>query len=171
MMKLCVDESSDNYLFEMANIRGKTVKIPKRLPFSFSFTSNDSVESKDSSHGFRIKVVFNPEKINASELGTMRMFGDYDYTPGINDVDIDSQSVKKMKRFFIEYKILFAAVWEKVLPQDALQDFFKGHVSLNELVREFDFYEKYAVELNTVTNLDELRHIVKKYSLFNIWDK
>ena len=44
-MKLYLTEL-DN-LFEMANIRGKYVKVPGKLDFSFYFSPKDAVEEKD----------------------------------------------------------------------------------------------------------------------------
>ena len=168
-MKLYVKESND-YLFELANVRGKTVKVPNKLDFSFAFTTKDCTEGKDLYHGFRVKPVFNPEKINADELGTLKMFDDYEYVPGKNDRDIKEKKIKSMKEFFIDYKILFAAVWEKVLPQDTLQDYFKGHITLEELIQEFYFYDEYEDILSEITSLDELRNVVEENNLFNTWE-
>lgn len=36
-----------NYLFEMANMGGKYVKNPGKLDFSFYFSTEDAVESKE----------------------------------------------------------------------------------------------------------------------------
>lgn len=43
-MKLMIKETYNNdYLFEMANVRGKNVRVPHKLDFSFTFTTKDSV--------------------------------------------------------------------------------------------------------------------------------
>ena len=168
-MKLQIRETND-YLFEMANVRGKTVKTPHKLKFSFAFTTKDATEGKDLVHSFRVKPVFNPEKISADKLGTMRMFGDYKYIPGPDDKDVDSRDIKEMKEFFIKYKVLFAAVWEKVLQQDVLQDYFKGNATFNVLIKEFDFYEEYKKELDKIKTVKDLYDFVKKNNLFNLYE-
>ena len=171
-MKLMIKENYDNdYLFEMANVRGKNVRVPHKLDFSFTFTTKDSAESKDINHGFRVKPVFNPEKVDYQDVGTLKMFGDWSYTPGKNDTNIKAKQIREMKAFFKEYKILFAAVWEKVLQQDAVQEYFRGIISLQELIQEFDFYNDYKEEMDEITTLNELYFFVKENNLFNTWDK
>jgi hypothetical protein len=76
-----------------------------------------------------------------------------------------------MKDFFATYKILFAAVWEKVLQQDVVQDYFKGNLTLNEVIEEFDFYNDYKEELDMITDLEELQEFIEKNNLFNTWNK
>ena len=99
------------------------------------------------------------------------MFGDYEYIPGKNDKDVKEKRINAMREFFIDYKILFAAVWEKVLPQDTLQDYFKGHITLNELIKDFYFYDEYEDILSDIDNLEDLRNVVCEYGLFNDWEK
>lgn len=170
MIKLVMDESNE-FLFEMANIRGKNVKVPHKLDFSFAFTSKDCVESKDLQHGLRVKPVFNPEKLHIADVGTLKLFGKWEYTPGKNDKDVSSKRINAMKDFFKTYKILFAAVWEKVLPQDIVQYFLTGDRTLNQLIKEFDFYEDYKEEMNEITTLKELEDFVNEHNSFNTWDK
>ena len=160
-----------NYLFEMANMRGKYVKNPGKLDFSFYFSTKDAVESKELVHGLRVKPVFNPERINTEDEGTLKLFGDWEYKPGRNDKSVSTKQIKEMKDFFATYKILFAAVWEKVLQQDVVQDYFKGNLTLNEVIEEFDFYNNYKEELDMITDLDELQEFVEKNNLFNTWNK
>ncbi len=171
-MKLFIKEDySKDYLFEMANVRGKTVKVPHKLDFSFTFTSKDCVEGKDLNHGFRVKPVFNPEKVDYNDVGTLKMFDDWTYTPGKNDTNVKSKQIREMKAFFKEYKILFAAVWEKALQQDVVQDYFKGTTTLDELIQEFDFYNEYREEMDEINTVTELYFFIKENNLFNVWDR
>ena len=175
-MKLFIEDNPKEVLFEMAGVRGKTVKTPKRLPFSFFFSTKDAVESKDSNHGLRVKPVFNPEKINYNELGTLKLHGDWKYTPGINDGDVNGKEIRKMKEFFKYYKILFAAVWEKALPHDIVEDYFRGHATFDEVVQEFYFYNDYEDKIKHfngtgIKTFDDIHDFVAENNLFNTWDK
>ena len=98
-MKLTV-ESNMELLFEMANIRGKSVKIPHRLNFSFYFSPKDAVESKDICHGLRVKPLFDPEKMSIDKAGTLKLHGDWKYIPGSDDKNIGTKAIKEMKNFF-----------------------------------------------------------------------
>lgn len=168
-MKLMINEYTD-MLFEMANIRGKTVKVPCKLDFSFFFSTKDAVESKDLVHGLRVNPVFNPEKISIHDTGTLKLHGDWKYIPGPNDKDVDSRKVNRMKEFFKTYKILFAAVWEKVLPHDAVEDYIRGHIDFNEMIKEFYFYDEYKEDIDNIETLDELYDFVRENKIFNMWE-
>ena len=174
-MKLTINENPREILFEMAGIRGKTVKNPARLPFSFYFSTKDAVESKDVQHGLRVKPVFNPESIKLSELGTLKLHGDWQYIPGPNDTNIKSKYIKEMKDFFKKYKILFAAVWEHALPHDIVEDYFRGHATFEDILPEFEFYDTYKNLINSfnghgIKTFEDIHDFVVKYNLFNTWD-
>ena len=170
-MKLTILNEYTDILFEMANIRGKTVKVPGKLDFSFFFSTKDAVESKDLVHGLRVKPVFNPEKISIHDVGTLKLHGDWEYIPGKNDKSVDAKSIRKMKNFFKTYKILFAAVWENQLPHDAVEDYIRGHITFSDMLKEFYFYDDYKEEIDTIETLDELNFFVVKNNLFNTWEK
>lgn len=166
------------FLFEMSNIRGKQVRNPHNLPFSFYFSTKDTVESKDLKHGLRVKPLFNPEKMSIHLAGSLKLHGDWKFIPGTEDTNIDSKKIIDMKKFFKEHKILFAAVWEKQLPTDALYDYFRGLIDFDGMLQEFEFYDEYKdVELENnkalkdIRSLDELEQFIKRYNLFNTWDK
>lgn len=160
-----------NYLFEMANLRGKYVKIPNRLDFSFYFSTKDAVESKELVHGLRVKPVFNPEKISPSNVGVLKLHSDWEYIPGNEDKNISGRKVKEMKEFFKTYKILFAAVWEKELDETRLATYLQGYITLEELIKDFEFYDDYKEELKDIHDLEALEEFVKTHNLFNLWDK
>lgn len=168
----------EELLFEMSNVRGKQVKNPHNLPFSFYFSSKDAVESKELKHGLKVKPLFNPEKMSIRLAGTLKLHGDWKFTPGKDDKNVDSSKVKEMKQFFKEYKILFSAVWEKQLPPDTLYDYFRGTVDFAEMLQEFEFYDDYKdVELvdgkllKDIDNLKDLWQFVEQYDLFYTWNK
>lgn len=167
-VKLTV-ESHMELLFEMANIRGKSVKIPHRLNFSFYFSPKDAVESKDICHGLRVKPLFDPEKMSIDKAGTLKLHGDWKYIPGSDDKNIGTKAIKEMKNFFLEYKTLFAAVWEKELPPDALYDYFRGTITFNELLQEFYFYDDFSDEMKDIQTVDDLTQFVDINELFDLW--
>lgn len=167
VMKLTLKEE---VLFEMANVRGKTVKVPGKLEFSFFFSTKDAVESKDIVHGLRVKPVFNPERISISEVGTLKLHGDWKYIPGKNDKNVGAKQIKEMKNFFKMYKILFASVWEKQLPHDALEDYIRGYIDFQNMIKEFYFYEDYKHEMDNLETIQDLEKFVSENNLFNTWE-
>lgn len=169
-MKLNINENDNmNMLFEMANIRGKYVKTPHKLNFSFYFSPKDAVESKDICHGLRVKPVFNPEKMSIDKAGTLKLHGDWKYIPGEDDKGIGSKAIREMKNFFADYKTLFAAVWEKALPPDALYDYFRGVINFDEMLQEFEFYVDYKDNMNKIKTIDDITEFVNKHNLFDLW--
>lgn len=169
-MKLTLNEKE--CLFEMANIRGKYVKNPHRLNFSFYFSPKDAVEGKDICHGLRVKPVFNPEKMSIDKAGTLKLHGDWKYIPGSDDKSIGSKAVSEMKEFFREYKTLFAAVWEKVLPPDSLYDYLRGTITFEELKQEFSFYDELRgdAQYSDIDNIYDLTGFVRDNNLFDLWE-
>lgn len=165
-----LDIITDNYLFEMSNIRGKYVKNPHRLAFSFYFSPKDATEGKDICHGLRVKPLFNPERMSIDKAGTLKLHSDWKYVRGEDDGDVDSKEVKKMIQFFKKYKTLFAAVWEKALPQDSLYDYFRGTITFEELLEEFYFYEDYKDEMKEIRTVEDLTKFARDRQLFNLWE-
>lgn len=169
-MKIRIQDNIKDIMFEMANIRGKHVKVPGRLKFSFFFSPKDVTEGKELVHGIRVKPLFNPEKMSLDMAGTLKLYDDWDYIPGKEDKDVSTKDVKEMKSFFLNYKTLFAAVWEKILPPDSLYDYFRGTISFEELLEEFEFYNEFKDDMKVIKNLSELTAFVKEYELFNLWE-
>ena len=75
-----------------------------------------------------------------------------------------------MSQFFKEYKVLFAGVWEGVLYDGAVLDYFRGIIHFSELMKEFDFYDEYKKEMAKLNSVSELEKFVRKHNLFNMWD-
>lgn len=156
------DEDFDD-IFGMSNLRGKYVKTDK-INFSFYFSM------KKASHAIRVKVSFNDAKINESDFGVLELHGDWKFTPGRNDKDVSSKDIRNMKAFFVKYKVLFAAVWNKEIYEADVVEFFRKGITFSELLREFDFYDEYAEEMNKIQSVAELESFVRDNHIFNMWD-
>lgn len=166
-MKLLVKNVSDmnsDDIFGMSTVRGIKVNVPHRLPFSFYFSS------KRSSHGIRVRPIFNPNRMIMDDAGNLELHGEWKYTQGRGDKHINKKQKDDMINFFKEYKVLFAAVWEEVLQEDVLQDYFRGTASLSELIYEFDFYSEYEDKLDKILDVRSLEKFVRKYDVFNMND-
>lgn len=155
---------SEDSIFAMANLRGCKVSVPHKLPFSFYFSQCEA------SHTIRVKVQFNPEKLSINKLGVLELHGDYKFTPGSDDKSVSSKQINDMRDFFKEYKVLFAAVWDGVLPEDTVQDYFRGIESFNDLKSEFDFSNDFTNELAEIHSFSELEQLVRDNNLFNMYD-
>jgi len=148
----------------MSNLRGNKIKVPHKMPFSFYFSQ------KRASHSIRVKPMFNPNELDEDLLGNLELHGDWKYTPGKNDKHVKSRLKNEMIDFFKTYKVLFAAVWEKQIEEDSVQDYFRGIISFRELIKEFKFYRKYEVQMDDIRSVQELESFVRKNSIFNMND-
>ena len=164
MQLLTPKEEEENDIFCMSSLRGSKVVVPHKLSFSFFFSE------RESSHAIRVKPVFNPDKISKSSFGTLELHGDWKYTPGPDDKNVSQKQIQEMKNFFKKYKVLFAAVWESELYDGDVQDYFRGLISFDELLTEFDFYENYKEDMDNIDNIEQLEEFVRKYNIFNMWD-
>ncbi len=162
--KEIIEYDDEHDIFCMSNLRGSTIKIPHKLPFSFYFSA------RESSHAIRVKPVFNPDRMSKSSFGTLELHGDWKFTPGPDDKNVSQKQIREMKEFFKKYKVLFAAVWEEELPEDSVQDYFKGFITFEELISELYFFDDYKKDMEKVKNIAELESFVRKNNLFNMWD-
>lgn len=151
-------------IFGMADIRGRQVKIPHSLPFSFYFSE------RNSSHGIRVKPIFNPDRMHIEDAGSLELHGSWDFTPGRNDTNISSKSKKIMIDFFKTYKVLFAAVWEGEVQEDVVQDYFRGLISWEDMMSEFDCYTLYESDMKNISNVESLEKFVRDNNIFNMND-
>lgn len=156
------DDDFDD-IFGMSNLRGKYVKTDK-INFSFYFSMQKA------SHAIRVKVSFNDSKINESDFGVLELHGDWKFTPGRNDKDVSTKDIRNMKAFFVKYKVLFAAVWNREIYEGDVVEFFRKGITFSELLKEFIFYDKYEKEMNKLKNVAELENFVRKNNVFNMWD-
>lgn len=154
----------ENDIFCMSNIRGNKVVVPHKLPFSFYFSE------RESSHAIRVKPVFNPNRMSKSSFGTLELHGDWKYTPGPDDKNVSAKQVGLMKQFFKKYKVIFAGVWEVEIPEDSVQDYFKGIISFHQFLQECYFYDDYQEEMDKIKTIEELETFVRENNIFNMWD-
>lgn len=156
-------EDDPDDIFGMSNLRGKYVKTDK-IDFSFYFSMQKA------SHAIRVKVSFNDTKINESDFGVLELHGDWKFTPGRNDKDVSNKDIRNMKAFFVKYKVLFAAVWNREIYEGDVVEFFRKGITFSELLQEFNFYDEYEKEMKDIKNVAELEDFVRDNDIFNMWD-
>lgn len=162
-MRFRLDE---DLLMEMANLRGKDVKI-EDINFSIYFSPKQTDQ-----HSIRIKVLWNRERMNSGNFdGVLYLHGDYEYKQNPNaDNKPDMYDIFELRYFAKRYKVLFAAVWENKLDPNDVEDYFKGRLSFEELLTLFldldsDDYDK----IQQARNIKELEQIVSENNIFNMW--
>lgn len=154
-------------LMEMANVRGMDVKVDSYLPFSFHFCSKDAVHQQ---HGIRAKIIWNPSKAPYSADGYMELHGNYDYIVGSHKYKPSEKEIKIARDFFKKYKVLFAAVWENVLYDGDLQDYFRGRIDFKQLLTLFNLKGKNYYNVNHCKTIKELETCICKNKIFNMND-
>ena len=147
----------------MSNVRGRYVKNPTQLPFSFYFSAQDE------QHSIRVKPSFNPEKLKLSQTGTLKLCDDWKYIPGKDDQAIDSQSIQDMKQFFRNYFVLFAAVWDEQIQDATVEDYFTGRIDFHTMLQDFDFYAEYKDELDQIKDILSLEQFCQDNYLVNFY--
>lgn len=80
--------NNSDYIFAMSDVRGRYVKQPNKLPFSFYFSPSDGV-----AHGIRVKPVFNPERLILNKTGTLKLCDDWEYAPGKDDKFVSDKDI------------------------------------------------------------------------------
>lgn len=143
-------------IFGMSNMRGRYVKTDK-IGFSFYFSRNDG-----NSHWARVKVRFNPETISPNDFdGYMKLHGDYEWEQNSNsDRNIKMQQIQEARAFFKKYEVLFLAVWHGHLYELMLQDFFRGQLSFDALLKEFEVDEDLYNKIQLCPNLEKLEQLL-----------
>lgn len=155
-------------LMEMANVRGIDTVIENHLPFSFYFSTKKAVHNR---HAIRLKVKWTPNKSPDEADGYFELHGNYDYTISSKKYKPTAKELEIARTFCKKYKVLFAAVWEGILYDGDLQDYFKGRVKLNELLSKFDIEDEMNYYyLNHCKSLEELETCVRKYNIYNMND-
>lgn len=147
----------------MSNVRGRYVKNPTQLPFSFYFSAQDG------QHSIRVKPSFNPEKLKLSQTGTLKLCDDWQYIPGKDDKAIDHQSIQNMKQFFRDYFVLFAAVWDEQIQDATVEDYFTGRINFHTMLQDFDFYDEYEDELDQIKDIQSLEQFCRDNYLVNFY--
>lgn len=148
----------------MSNVRGARVKTPSALPFSFYFSAKDGV-----SHGPKVKVSFDPEKLRIDRCGTLKLCDDWKFIPGQDDSNVKSRDIREMKSFFKVNIVLFCLVWDIHVSDPTVQDYFLGQASLQDIIQEADFYEDYRDDLDRITDVFELDNFCRDNNLVNFY--
>lgn len=161
-MKRVIKSTED--ILAMSNVRGRCVKNPHSLPFSFYFSSGADVK-----HGPRVKPMFNEAKLINSLTGTLKLCDDWKFLPGANDKDIKADKVSDMKAFFKEHIVLFCAVWDEQMQDATLEDYFKGDITFHEMLEDLDFYEEYKDELDRISTVAQLEEFCREHNLVNFY--
>lgn len=161
-MKKLIKATSED-IFGMSNVRGKFIKVEQDIPFSFYYSP------KNGNHGPRVKVRFNPNKINLDSVGTLKLCDDWEFISGPDDNHVSNSDIKTMKEFFRKYLILFLLVWDKHVDDPELEDYFRGDISLADFIRSIDFYTTYSNELEEINNVTTLEEFCRDTNLVNMY--
>lgn len=161
-------------LWEMANVVGKYVKSEREQPnFSFHFLGKDD----NMKHAIRVKITWNPDHIKQGQFdGYIEAHGDYRYyqSPKSN-AHPTKKAVDRARMFVRKNKVLFAAVWEGIVNDNIVQDYFRGKALLYEVVSQFELPNKIYYKLNyrfiEKNTLTELENRVREYHAFNMNDQ
>lgn len=162
------EELKEDLLLEMANLTGRRVKI-ETINFSIYFSRKDA-----SRHAIRVKVYWDRQNISEDKHGYIELHGNYEYSQDPKQKYKPKTYMVDTLRYFVRrYKVLFAAVWEGVLGEDSLQDYFRGDLTFKELLKEFKENkigkQKYEA-LNYAEDLKQLENLVRNYQIFNMND-
>lgn len=154
----------EDLLLEMSNVRGNRVKL-ENIEFSFYFSI------KNSNHSIRVKICWNKDKIIPQELDAMKLSGNYEL---IKNKQLkkrpDESKIEEARQFFKKYKVLFAAVWENVLYENDLVEYFFGKISFKELLENFEVEEEKLNLIKICNNLIELEKVVRENNIYNMND-
>lgn len=149
-------------LLEMSNVRGKYVKTDD-INFSFYFSDRTKCN-----HGIRVKVQWTLEKVSGSPDGYFELHGDYKYRQSKDsDKHPSSKDISDARDFFKKYIVLFQAVWNMKLEEDDLVDYFRGFISLKDLIDKFENISNYDKEkIREAETILELEEIISKNNIF-----
>jgi len=161
---LRTDTYEQDAILCMSNIRGKYVKNPGKLPFSFYFSAN-----ADAGHTIRVKPVFNPDRMKFSATGTLKLCDDWEFVPGKDDKHVDSKAVQEMKNFFRRYLVLFCAVWDEQIDDGTVEDYFVGTIDFDDMVKQFDFYDEYSDDLDKIHTVENLESFCRDKNIVNFY--
>ena len=166
----CYMSDPSAVLMEMACVRGKDVK-PNPLPFSFYFSGKTAVHSQ---HGIRVKIQWNPTRIKSKDAdGYFIIHGHcpYEYVEGSHKYKPNEKEKNLARKFIRENKVLFSAVWEEVVDENDVQDYFQGRIDWKKLMEQFDTgNSEWNFYIQTADDIKELEHLVRENWVFNMND-
>ena len=152
-------------LMEMANIYGRNVKTDD-IDFSFYFS-----DKTECNHSIRVKIKWNKQKIMELD-GYMELHGDYQYVASSNaSYTPSAKEIKTAQKFFKKYKVLFAAVWEKILEPYYIQEYLRGNIQLYEVIDGMELSDpQHTMRLWRVDKIYQLEQLVREWEMFNMND-
>ena len=74
-----------------------------------------------------------------------------------------------MKEFFRTHLVLFCAVWDELLDEYPVQAYLMNEFTLQDVIKEFEFYNEYANDLDKITTMEELEEYCRKNNLVNLY--
>lgn len=159
-----LDNLDEDVLLEMANLRGKDVKI-EDIDFSLFFSR------KYPNHGCRVKICWNREKMT-HDTGNLEIHGDYKYKHDAScKYKPDAVELSTARYFVKKYKVLFAAVWEEKLDPTDVIDYFRERLTWNELLRCFiNVSQTDFTRIQNCKTRKELEDCVRMYKIYNMND-
>lgn len=149
-------------ILAMSNVRGRNVTL-EDIDFSFYYSP------RNSSHGPRVKVVFDPFKMRIAEAGVQKLCDDWEFKLGKDSSPVSSKKIVSMQMFFKKYKILFLLVWDFKLDEPDPEDYLTGRMSLEELIQNLSFYDDYSSELDAITSIQELDVFCHSHDVVNMY--
>lgn len=148
----------------MAGVRGRRIKTDPNVNFSFYYSS------KNSSHGPRVKVGFDPDNIEADLLNNLQLTEEWDFTVNPKNGKIKSKDINSAKAFFKKYLILFLLVWDKQTKDElSLGDYLQGEMTLLDFIHKLKFYDEYSEELDKIQTVSELEQFCRDNKLVNMY--
>ena len=150
-------------IFAMSNVQGRFVTVEK-LNFSFYYSS------RNSSHGPRVKVSFNPSKMRVENAGTQKLCDDWAFTGSKKALgSISSKEIQEMQTFFRKYLIIFLLVWDFKCDEPNPENYLTGRISFDEFIQDLDFYGDYSKELDRINTVSELEKFCRDNNLVNFY--
>lgn len=148
-------------IFAMSNVRGRNVTV-ETLDFSFYYSP------RNSSHGPRVKVVFDPFKMRIADAGIQKLCDDWSFKASKGS-NVSAKQIKQMQDFFHKYLILFLLVWDFKCDEPDPEDYLTGRLTLDELISNLDFYSQYQQELSKVSSISQLEDFCRDHNLVNMY--
>lgn len=148
----------------MSDIRGNRIKVEPDVNFSIYYSS------RNTSHGPRVKILFDPTRVDITMLSNLQLCGDWKFTPNKSIGKVKSKQIKLVKQFFHKYLILFLLCWDHHLRDEALvRDYLECDITLKEFISNLNFYDEYSDILDDVETIQELEDVCRKYNLTNFY--
>ena len=147
----------------MSDVRGRHVTVVDKLNFSFFYSP------KYTQHGPRVKVVFDPYKMRIDNASVQKLCDDWSFKTNPNEKHLSKKDISSMQAFFKKYLILFLLVWNKQIDEPDPADYLTGRITLEELIKDIDFYEDNREEMDRIHSVSELEDFCRKSGLVNMY--